>query len=79
MVYLSWDQGRYDKDMKHDHQNSIPWANFNSRLSTNKSHQLFRGWHCLTPDVVFIQIYFLIRYSLHFLLNVSEKLYCTVI
>lgn len=39
---LSWDQGRYDKDMKHNHQNSIPQANFSSRQSMNKSHQLFR-------------------------------------
>lgn len=51
IVYLSWDQGRYDKDMKHNHQNSISLANFSSRLSTNKCHQLFREWHCFRPDV----------------------------
>lgn len=51
IVYLSWDQGRYDKDMKYNHQNSIPRANFSSRLSRNKSHQLFRERHCFTPDM----------------------------
>lgn len=50
IVYLSWDQSRYDKDMKRNHQNSIPQAYFSSRLSRSKSHQLSRELHCFTPD-----------------------------